>query len=765
MSNKLMTRNVQALHLFNNFNRKIAYLSCLNSATGTLSEAKQAHAGALKAGLSTQPHVATKLLALYASHQCFTEADILLYSHPQPDLFSFTTLINASSKFKNFHRTLTLLVKMLSGRLFPDTHILPSTIKACAGLSALKLGHQLHGFGLATGLASDSLVESSLVHMYIKCSALKYAHNVFNRMAEPDVICGSALASGYAKKGDVSNATMVFDEMGKLGIEPNLVSWNGMIAGFNQSGHFLEAVLMFQRMHSDGIECDGVSVSSVLAAVGDLEDVIIGVQVHGYAIRLGLRSDKYVVSSLVDMYGKCGCALETLRVFEEMEKKDVGACNALISSLSRNNMVDDALKTFRKYKGQGMELNVVSWTSMIACCSQHGKHPVALELFREMQIAGVKPNSVTIPSLLPACASIAALAHGKAAHCFSLKRGFTDDVYVCSALIDMYSSCGRIKAARQCFDRMPRRNLVCWNAMLGGYAMHGMIKEAINIFQLMQSSRQLPDLVSFTSLLSVCSQCGLVEVGQSYFNSMSKDYGIEARMEHYACMVSLLGRAGKLEEAYSLMNEMPFEPDACVWGALLSSCRVHHNMQLGEVAANRLFALEPKNPGNYILLSNIYAARGKWTEMDKVRDMMKRAGLKKNPGCSWIEVKNRVHMLLAGDKSHPQMAQILEKLNKLSMEMKKSGYLPDTDFVLQDVEEQEKEHILCGHSEKLAVVFGILNTSPGTALTVMKNLRICGDCHTAIKFISRIERREILVRDTNRFHHFKDGVCSCGDLW
>ncbi|KAL3514810.1 hypothetical protein ACH5RR_027527 [Cinchona calisaya] len=760
-----MTRNVEALQLFDNFSQKIASLRHLNSPAATLSEAKQAHANSLKAGLSTQTHVAAKILSLYANHQCFAEADLLLYSLPQPDIFSFTTLINASSKYENFRHTLKLFVKMLAHRLFPDNRILPSVIKACAGLSALKLGRQLHGFGLTSGLALDSFVESSLVHMYIKCNALTYARKVFNKMAEPDVVCGSALASGYAKKGDVNSANMVFGEMEKLGIEPNLVSWNGMIAGFNQSGHFFKAVSVFRSMHSDGFRCDGVSVSSVLAAVGDLEDIIIGIQVHGYASKLGLRSDKCVVSSLVDMYGKCGCALETLRVFEEMDQKDVGTCNALIASLSRNGMVDDALKTFKKYRGQGMELNVVSWTSMIACCSQHGKDTEALELFREMQMVGVKPNSITIPCLLPACASIAALAHGKAAHCFSFKRGFADDVFVCSALIDMYSNCGRIQAAKQCFDRMPRRNLVCWNAMIGGYAMHGMVKEAINIFQLMQSSGQKPDFVSFTSLLSACSQRGLVEVGKSYFNSMSGDYKIEARMEHYACMVSLLGRAGKLQEAYSLVNEMPFEPDACVWGALLSSCRVQHNMELGEVAANRLFELEPKNPGNYVLLSNIYAARGKWTEVDKVRDMMKNAGLRKNPGYSWIEVKNKVHMLLAGDKSHPQMMQILEKLNKLSMEMKKAGYLPDTDFVLQDVEEQEKEHILCGHSEKLAVVFGILNTSPGTALTVMKNLRICGDCHTAIKFISSFEKREILVRDTNRFHHFKDGVCSCGELW
>lgn len=412
-----------------------------------------------------------------------------------------------------------------------------------------------------------------------------------------------------------------------------------------------------------------------------------------------------------------------------------------------------------------MDLNVVSWTSIIACCSQNGKDIEALELFRDMQVEGVKPNAVTIPSLLPACGNIAALMHGKAAHGFSLRNGISSNVYVGSALIDMYAKCGRMQASRHCFDMMCFRNLVSWNALMAGYGMHGKTNEAINIFQLMLRSGQKPDRVSFTCVLSACSQGGLTEEGRFYFNNVSKTHGIEARMEHYACMVTLLGRSGRLEEAYTMIKQMPFEPDACVWGALLSSCRVHKNVNLGEISAGKLFELEPNNPGNYILLSNIYASKAMWVEVDIVRDMMKGKGLKKNPGCSWIEIKNKVHILLAGDHSHPQMTQIVEKLADLNMEMKRSGYAPHTDFVLHDVEEQDKEQILCGHSEKLAVVLGLLNTSPGFPLQVIKNLRICGDCHAVIKFISMFEQREIFVRDTNRFHHFKGGVCSCADYW
>lgn len=654
---------------------------------------------------------------------------------------------------------------MLCSGLLPDSHVLPNVAKACAGLSSLKGGKQVHGIVFVSGLELDSFVQSSLMHMYLKCGEIRDAHKVFDRLSGPDLVTCSALISGYARLGCVEDVNRLFLEMVELGIKPNLVCWNGVISGFNVSGNYKDAVLMFGKLHFEGFKPDGCSVSSVLSALGDLEDLKVGVQVHGYVIKEGLAKDKWVGSSLIDMYGKCACADDICKVFVEMDDFDVGACNALVTGLSRNGFVDKALEMFRQFQEEGIELNVVSWTSMIAGCTQNALNVQALELFREMQDVGLRPNRVTIPCLLPACGSIAALMHGKAVHCYAIRTEITSDIFVCSSLIDMYAKCGRINVSQLLFDNMKSKNLVCWNAIMGGYAIHGKAKEAIEIFHLMQKSGQKPDFISFTCVLSACSQAGLTEEGCKYFDNMTKDYGIEAKMEHYACMVTLLGRAGRLKEASKLIEQMPFEPDACVWGALLSSCRVHNNVSLGEAAARKLFKLEPANSGNYTLLSNIYASKGMWTEVNAVRDTMKAMGMRKDPGCSWIEYKNKRHMLLAGDRSHPQMSQIIEKLNKLSMEMKNSGCFPNTDFVLQDVEEQEKEQILCGHSEKLAVVLGLLNTPPGSPLQVIKNLRICGDCHTVIKFISGFEGREIFVRDTNRFHHFKDGVCSCGDYW
>ncbi|CAL8098845.1 unnamed protein product [Prunus armeniaca] len=756
-----MTR--QPLNLLDHLHQTI--LQFLNPFTASLSQARQAHAQILKTGLSSDTNLTTKLLSLYANNLCFDDANFVLDSISEPNLFSYSTLIHAFAKLNQFGHALGLFSQMLSRGLVPDSFLFPSVVKACAGLPASKAGKQVHAIASVSGLASDSFVQSSLVHMYIKCDQIRYARKLFDRVPQRDVIICSALISGYSRRGCVDEAMQLLSEMRGMCLEPNVVLWNGMIAGFNQSKLYADTVAVLQKMHSEGFRPDGSGISSALPAVGHLEDLGMGIQIHGYVVKQGLGSDKCVVSALIDLYGKCACSFEMSQVFHEMDQMDVGACNALVTGLSRNGLVDNALEVFRQFKDQGMELNIVSWTSIIASCSQNGKDMEALELFREMQVEGVEPNSVTIPCLLPACGNIAALMHGKAAHCFSLRRGISNDVYVGSSLIDMYAKCGKSRLSRLCFDEMPTRNLVCWNAVMGGYAMHGKANETMEVFRLMQRSGQKPDFISFTCVLSACSQKGLTDEGWYYFNSMSKEHGLEARVEHYACMVTLLSRSGKLEEAYSMIKQMPFEPDACVWGALLSSCRVHSNVTLGKYVAKKLFNLEPKNPGNYILLSNIYASKGMWSEVDRVRDKMKSLGLRKNPGCSWIEVKNKVHMLLAGDKAHPQMNQIIEKLNELSSEMKKSGYFPNTHFVLQDVEEQDKEQILCGHSEKLAVVLGLLNTPPGSSLRVIKNLRICGDCHAVIKFISSFEGREISVRDTNLFHHFKDGVCSCEDYW
>ncbi|KAL6619371.1 hypothetical protein ACP70R_034510 [Stipagrostis hirtigluma subsp. patula] len=659
----------------------------------------------------------------------------------------------------------TSLVHFLRHVSFPpDPHLLPTALKSCP---TPPLARALHAAAVAAGLAGDPFVASSLLHTYLRFGATADARSVLDGMPHKTVVGWSALVAAHAARGDAEGALRLLDEMrrGAGGVEPNVITWNGLVSGLNRSGRARDAVAALARMHGEGFLPDVTGISCALSAVGDVDEVSVGEQLHGYAVKAGCRLDACVVTALIDMYGKCGRAEEIVRVFEESSHMDVASCNALVAGLSRNSQASEALRLFKEFVGRGVELNVVSWTSIVACCVQNGRDLEAVELFREMQAHGIEPNKVTIPCVLPAFANVAALMHGRSAHCFAVRKGFLHDIYVGSALVDMYAKCGRVRDARTIFDSMPSRNVVSWNAMIGGYAMHGEAANAVQLFRSMLMRKQKPDIVTFTCVLAACSQAGLTEEGRHYFNEMQQEHGISPRMEHYACMVTILGRAGKLDEAYDLINEMPFEPDGCVWGSLLGSCRVHGNVDLAEVAAEKLFHLEPENAGNYVLLSNIYASKKLWDGVNRVREMMKDVGMKKEKGCSWIEIKNKVHMLLAGDNSHPMMSAITEKLKQLTIEMRRLGFAPSTDFVLHDVEEQEKDDILAVHSEKLAVALGLISTSPGTPLRVIKNLRICGDCHEAMKFISCFEGREISVRDTNRFHHFRDGKCSCGDYW
>lgn len=270
---------------------------------------------------------------------------------------------------------------------------------------------------------------------------------------------------------------------------------------------------------------------------------------------------------------------------------------------------------------------------------------------------------------------------------------------------------------------------------------------------------------TFFGVLSACNYAGLVDEGRGYFESMRRDHGIEPRGEHYACMIDLLGHTGRLEEAVGIVDSAPFTPNAVMWGTLLSVCRCHGNAEIGRRAAEVLFELEPHNPAPYVQLANIYAAASRWDDVAEVRKAMKDRGLRKKPGCSWIQVKHQVHAFVVDDRSHPQTEDIYATLEKLDEQIKAVGYVPDKSFALHDIADDHKEQSLCHHSEKLAIAFGHMSTPLGMPLRIIKNLRMCGDCHNATKFISTIVLREIIVRDANRFHHFRDGSCSCRDFW
>eukprot|EP01018_Ginkgo_biloba_P019984 Gb_41801 [translate_table: standard] len=610
------------------------------------------------------------------------------------------------------------------------TGIVPScyarVLRECINSKALAEGKIVHANLIKTGFRSVIILQNTLVSMYAKC-------------------------------GTLENARQVFDKM----LERSSVSWTVMLTGYVQRGHSEEALKFFSQMQHAVVKLDRFSLVSVFKACASLAAQNQGKQLHGSTVKTGFESDVFVGSALVDLYAKSGNIEDAYNVFEKIPNRDVVLWNAMIAGFAQNANVDDAHKVFEKMP----ERDVVSYSTLIAGYSQNGYAEEALKLFYQIRPAGLKPDQYTIASVVRACAALAVLDQGTQLHTQIIKTGLDFDVFVGSALVDMYAKCGSMEDARKSFTIMPKRNVVSWTAMIASYALHGRGREALQLFEEMQRAGTRPNHITFIGVLSACCYLGLVKEGRHYFDSMSRDYGITPRVEHYTCMVDILGRVGLLDEAEELIHQMPFEPDAVVWRTLLGACRVHGDIELGKRAAESVLRLKPQDAASYVLLSNIYAAAGRWDDVACVRKMMKERIVKKEPGLSWIEVKNTVHSFVIGDRLHPQTVEIYAKLEGLILRMKEAGYVPDTTFALHDIEQEWKENSLGHHSEKLAIAFGLISTPPGTCIRVIKNLRMCGDCHTATKFISNIAGREIVVRDANRFHHFKDGLCCCGDYW
>uniref|UniRef100_F6HKM6 DYW domain-containing protein n=1 Tax=Vitis vinifera TaxID=29760 RepID=F6HKM6_VITVI len=380
-----------------------------------------------------------------------------------------------------------------------------------------------------------------------------------------------------------------------------------------------------------------------------------------------------------------------------------------------------------------------------------------------MREEGVVPDKVAMVTVVFACAKLGAMHKARIIDDYIQRKKFQLDVILGTAMIDMYAKCGCVESAREIFDRMEEKNVISWSAMIAAYGYHGQGRKALDLFRMMLSSGMLPDKITLASLLYACSHAGLVEEGLRFFSSMWEDYSVRTDVKHYTCVVDLLGRAGRLDEAFKLIKSMTIEKDEGLWGAFLGACRTHKDVVLAEKAATSLLELQSQNPGHYVLLSNIYANAGRWEDVAKIRDLMSQRRLKKTPGWTWIEVDNKSHQFSVGDTTHPRSKEIYEMLKSLSNKLELVGYVPDTNFVLHDVDEELKIGILYTHSEKLAIAFGLIATPEHTSIRIIKNLRVCGDCHTFCKLVSEIAGRVIIVRDANRFHHFKEGACSCGD--
>lgn len=709
-------------------------------------------------GFESNVFICNALVAMYARCGSLEEASLVFEEitlRGIDDVISWNSIVAAHVKHSNPWTALDMFSKMAmivhekATNERSDIISIVNILPACGSLKALPQTRGIHGNAIRNGTFPDAFVGNALIDTYAKCGSMKDAVKVFNMMEFKDVVSWNSMVTGYSQSGNFEAAFELFKNMRKEKIPLDVVTWTAVIAGYAQRGCGQEALDVFRQMIFSGSEPNCVTIISLLSACASLGACCQGMETHAYSLKNCLLSldnhfggddgndeDLMVHNALIDMYSKCRTFKAARLIFDSIPRK---------------------------------ERNVVTWTVMIGGYAQYGDSNDALKLFSEMisEPHAVAPNAFTISCILMACAHLSALRMGKQVHAYLVRqhRYEASTYFVANCLIDMYSKCGDVDTARYVFDCMPQRNAISWTSIMTGYGMHGRGNEALDIFDKMQKAGFLPDDISFLVVLYACSHSGMIDRGLDYFDSMSRDYGVAASAEHYASVIDLLARAGRLDKAWSMVKDMPMEPSAVVWVALLSACRVHSNVELAEYALNKLVEMNADNDGAYTLISNIYANAKRWKDVARIRNLMKNSGIKKRPGCSWVQGKKGTASFFVGDRSHPLSHQIYALLERLIDRIKSMGYVPETNFALHDVDDEEKNNLLAEHSEKLALAYGLLTTSPGCPIRITKNLRVCGDCHSAFTYISKIVDHEIIVRDSSRFHHFKDGSCSCGGYW
>ncbi|KAJ6309956.1 hypothetical protein OIU76_014824 [Salix suchowensis] len=692
---------------------------------------KQLHAHMLRNGLFFDPPSATKLFTACAlsSASSLDYACKVFDQIPKPNLYSWNTLIRAFASSPKPIQGILVFIQMLhESQRFPNSYTFPFVIKAATEVSSLLVGQAIHGMVMKASFGSDLFISNSLIHF-------------------------------YSSSGDLDSAYLVFSKI----VEKDIVSWNSMISGFVQGGFPEEALQLFQRMKMENARPNRVTMVGVLSACAKKIDLEFGRWACDYIERNGIDINLILSNAMLDMYVKCGSLEDARRLFDKMEVKDIVSWTTMIDGYAKVGDYDAARRVFDVMPRE----DITAWNALISSYQQNGKPKEALAIFRELQLnKNSKPNEVTLASTLAACAQLGAIDLGGWIHMYIKKQGIKLNVHLTTSLIDMYSKCGHLEKALEVFYSVERRDVFVWSATIAGLAMHGHGRAAIDLFSKMQEAKVKPNAVTFTNLLCACSHSGLVDEGRLFFNQMKPVYGVVPGSKHYACMVDILGRAGYLEEAVELIEKMPIIPSASVWGALLGACRIYGNVELAEMACSRLLETDSNNHGAYVLLSNIYAKAGKWDCVSRLRQHMKVSGLEKEPGCSSIEVNGIIHEFLVGDNSHPLSTEIYSKLDEIVARLKSTGYVSDESHLLQFVEEEYmKEHALNLHSEKLAIAYGLIRMEPSQPIRIVKNLRVCGDCHSVAKLISKLYNRDILLRDRYRFHHFSGGNCSCMDYW
>ncbi|KAL3624823.1 hypothetical protein CASFOL_031491 [Castilleja foliolosa] len=659
----------------------------------------------------------------HLNNEKFDENQTIFNTTPTPDVYFSTKMIS----FHVENLRLDVALNLFDEMPVRDIVVWNVIIKGCVNCGNLDKALKLFNEMPERNVVSWTTVIDGL----FKQGKIEEAKRLFWAMPAKDTAAWNAMVHGLFANGRINEAIRLFDAM----INKNIISWTTMISGLDQHGMSNDALLMFQKMVRAGIKPSSNTYSCAITSCANACNFCLGSQVHGHVWKHGYVFNVYIAASIITFYANCKRIDECVKAFDENKLHE--------------------------------ERNVVIWTALLTGYGANAKHEHALNVFRDMIRLNISPNQSSFTSALNSSREIETIDWGKCIHGLAIKFGFKNDPFVGNSLIVLYTKLGNIKDGILAFDEIERKNLVTWNAIIVGCAQHGRGRWALSFFTRMAKAGFYPDEITFTGLLNSCSHSGMLKKGEHLFKSISRFKNLETKPEHYACMVDILCRNGKVEKAEGLVEKMPVEANSnsSIWLALLSGCRSNSNVEIAERAAKNIFLIDPHCGAAYVLLSNIYAFSGKWADVARIRREMRRVGSVRQPGRSWVVLRGLKHSFVSGDKSHPLSGAIYEKLDWLGEKMKEKGYVSDRRFALHDVEDEQREVALSYHSERLAICFAFISGVEGGVITVMKNLRTCGDCHSAIKVMATVIGREIVARDSSRFHHFRDGVCSCGDYW
>ncbi|XP_057527115.1 pentatricopeptide repeat-containing protein At3g24000, mitochondrial [Amaranthus tricolor] len=751
----------------------------------------------IKSGFESNLSVANSLISMFSNFDDLDAASYVFDLMEVHDTISWNSMITAFGHHKLCAEAFGYFRRMRFVHNEVNSVTLSSLLLACGSIGSVKWGKGIHGLILKYGLQLDVCVFNTLLTMYSGAGELNDAEFLFMSMPEKDLISwnsmitcyalngmcidalrtlsgllrakksisqatfasviaacfnneflaagkvvhGLAVSSGlynklivgnslitmYANCGLTMNAKQVFDVMP----EHDIVTWNALIGGYAVNEEPDQAFGTYQLMRRRGLQENYITIVNLLSSLSSVSSLLkYGKSVHAHVICIGLESNEYVKNSLITMYAKC-------------------------SDLDSSNVL------FNKSKN----ITPVTYNAIISSNARQGRGEDALHIFTKMYSSGICLDQFTFSSAFAAAANLATLEDGKMLHGLTVKIGFDLNLHVLNAAMDMYGKCGELKDVLKLLPQKVNRSRLSWNILISTYSRHGLFQQARDTFHEMIRAGIQPDFVTFVSLLTACSHGGLIDEGLEYYSSMTRDFGILPRIEHCVCVVDLLGRSGRFYEAEKFLNEMPVPPNGFIWRSLLAACRVHGNVELGKRAAQQLIQMGPDDDSVYVLYSNVCASYGNWEDVESIRNQMRLGHVKKKPAYSWMKSKNKVSSFGMGDQTHPQAKLIAKKLKEIKKLITEAGYVPDTNFSLHNTDEEQKEHNLWNHSERLALAYGLIIYPESAVIRVFKNLRVCGDCHSVYKFVSAVLAREILLKDPYRFHHFKEGKCSCGDFW